>query len=109
MTPQPDLFLDAPTFETREMQFDGRETYDPALDQHRLQKQLGRVWNALKGGQWLTLDELAQKTKDPHASISARIRDLRKPAFGGYDVQRRRRGAPEHGLFEYRLSTEGRL
>jgi hypothetical protein len=97
---QPALFSTSPPF--------GGETYDPALDQHRLQKQLGRVWSAMRSGKWMTLDDIARVTKDPHASVSARLRDLRKPAFGGYDVQRRRRGTPESGLFEYRMLMEGR-
>lgn len=103
--PQPDLFsLPEPVSAPR---FDG-DTYDPALDLHRLTKQLGRVWSALQGGQWLTLDEIAKKTGDPQASISARVRDLRKQNFGGYEVERRRRGEPANGLWEYRLVLEGR-
>lgn len=35
------------------------------------------------------------------ASISARLRDLRKPKFGGYVVERRRRTV---GTWEYRVS-----
>ena len=47
-----------------------------------------------------TLAELHQITKDPEASISARLRDLRKPKFGSHDIQRR---YVERGLFVYRL------
>jgi hypothetical protein len=80
--------------------FDGA-TYDPALDHDRLTKQLGRVWSAMKDGRWRTLNELADATGDPHASISAQLRHLRKPRFGGYTVERRRRGTG--GTYEYRL------
>ncbi len=82
--------------------FDGK-TYDPALDHSRLTKQLGRVWQDMSRGEWLTLTEIAAWTGDPPASISARLRDLRKPRFGGYTVNKRRRGNPEQGLFEYQM------
>jgi len=80
-------------------QFDG-ETYEPARDHHRLNAQLARVLSVVRDGQWRTLADLAQATGDPEASISARIRDLRKEKFGGYVVERRH---VERGLFEYRL------
>lgn len=38
---------------------------------------------------WLTLDELAKLTHYPPASISAQLRHLRKPRFGGYAVVKR--------------------
>src|SRR5260370_14712307 len=40
---------------------------------------------------WLTLEELAKLTHYPPASISAQLRDLRKPEFGGYAVEKRPR------------------
>lgn len=84
----------------------GGVTYDPRLDEDRLTKQLGRVWDVMSRQHtdiWLTLAEISARTGDPQASVSARLRDLRKPKFGGYDVQRRRRGPAKNGLFEYRL------
>jgi hypothetical protein len=45
---------------------------------------------------WLTLHEIAEMTRFGEASISAQLRHLRKPAFGGYRVDKRRRiGAGE--------------
>jgi hypothetical protein len=45
---------------------------------------------------WLTLHEIAEMTRYGEASISAQLRHLRKPAFGGYRVDKRRRiGAGE--------------
>ncbi len=38
---------------------------------------------------WLTLDELAKLTHYPPASISAQLRHMRKPRFGGYEVAKR--------------------
>ena len=40
---------------------------------------------------WLTLDELSKLTHYPPASISAQLRHLRKPEFGGYAVEKRQR------------------
>tara|TARA_Y100000310_G_scaffold93475_2_gene90966 strand:- start:6073 stop:6459 length:387 start_codon:yes stop_codon:yes gene_type:complete len=79
---------------------DGR-TFQPSLDYVRLNAQMSRVVSALAEGAWRTLFEIARDTGDPEASISARIRDLRKPRFGKHTVDRRRR---EAGLFEYRLT-----
>jgi hypothetical protein len=42
---------------------------------------------------WLTLDELAKLTHYPHASISAQLRHLRKPEYGGFVVEKRPRDA----------------
>ncbi len=45
---------------------------------------------------WLTLHEIAELTRYGEASISAQLRHLRKPTFGGYRVDKRRRiGAGE--------------
>lgn len=59
---------------------------------------------------WLTLEELAKLTHYPPASISAQLRHLRKPEFGGYEVEKRQRlsGRILHGedfgtVWEYRL------
>jgi len=82
--------------------FDG-ETYNPALDYDRLKKQLGRVFNLMADGKWRTLGEIAAALADPEASVSARLRDLRKPKFGNYKVPRRRRGSVKAGLWEYCL------
>lgn len=70
--------------------------------------QLLRVLNALKGGEWLTLPELNKVTGDPVSSISAQIRHLRKPEHGSHTIKKRRRGAAERGLFEYRLVAAGK-
>lgn len=77
--------------------------YDPLIDLKRLEKQIGRVWNCMIGGRWRTLEEIEEITKDPQASISAELRHLRKPQFGGYTVNKRRRGRPGDGLFEYQI------
>src|SRR2546428_10851827 len=42
---------------------------------------------------WLTLDELSKLTHYPPASISAQLRHLRKPEFGGFALDKRQRAA----------------
>ena len=99
-----DLFNYEPA--KRHPEFDG-VTYDPALDHRRLTSQLGRVYRALHGPSgyclWRTLGEISATTGDPEASISARLRDLRKDKFGAHIVQGRRRGDVKNGHWEYRL------
>lgn len=78
-------------------------TYEPDLDRSRLGDQALRVWSVMRDGEWRTLAELAAAVTAPEASVSARLRDFRKPAWGAQTVERRRRGDPGRGVFEYRL------
>jgi hypothetical protein len=48
------------------------------------------------------LFEIAAVTGDPQTSTSAQLRHLRKPRFGGYRIDKRRRVATA-GSWEYRL------
>jgi hypothetical protein len=82
--------------------------YDPALDDDRLRRQIGRVFDLMLDGRWRSLQEIADATCDPHASISAQLRHLRKPRFGGHAVEKRRRSILG-GTWEYRLLTGGRV
>ncbi|MFZ1975823.1 MAG: hypothetical protein WAU89_23480 [Candidatus Acidiferrales bacterium] len=84
------------------VRFNGAE-YDPALDNDRLESQMGRVFEAMRDGRWRTLGELTAITRDPEASVSAQLRHLRKERFGSYTVQRQARGDRVSGLYEYRL------
>lgn len=77
--------------------------YDPALDHDRLANQIGRIYQLMIDGTWYTLSEIAVAIHAPEASISAQLRNLRKPAFGRYIINIRRRGDPEQGLWEYQL------
>jgi len=79
--------------------------YVPAFDQARLTGQLARVYTLMRDGQWRTLTEIAEATGDPHASISAQLRHLRKRQFGSFTVEKRRRGVETSGLFEYRVTA----
>ena len=85
-----------------EPRFDG-PVYDPQFDHERLKKQMGRIYSFMRGGVWHTLSEIATATGDPEASVSAQLRHLRKPRFGGYKIDKQHRGERAAGLWEYRL------
>lgn len=107
---QLDLTYNPPLPESRK--FDG-ETFEPAKDADRLSRQLkfvrnymlwcsngtSIVWQCSEG--WVTLAQIAHDLGYPESSVSARLRDLRKPKFGAYAVERRRVSG---GVFEYRVS-----
>ncbi len=85
--------------------FDG-ETFDKDLDGPRLTSQLELVKQVASTGAWWTLRHLATLCGGTEASISARLRDLRKEKFGGYVVEKRRivSGATTSGgLWVYRV------
>lgn len=85
------------------------ETYLPERDEQRLTTQLDAVQELMKDGRWYTLESLRNQVRSvtqKHAtesSISARIRDLRKPEFGGYEMQHRH---VSNGLWEYRMVVD---
>lgn len=76
------------------------ETYEKSKDYARLNAQHLRVYEAMKDERWMTLRGIADLTGDPEASISARLRDFRKPRFGGHIVLRDR---DDGGRWWYRL------
>lgn len=69
-------------------------------DAARLTGQMARISELMADGCWRTLGEIEAATGAPQASVSARLRDLRKTRFGGSVVERRRRTA---GTWEYRV------
>lgn len=79
--------------------FDGK-TFEPAKDRVRLTGQYARVFGLMKDGEWRTLANIAAVTLASEAAISARLRDMRKPRFGGHTVLRQRVSA---GLWRYRV------
>ena len=72
-------------------------TYDEARDGKRLNAQCQRVFDVMKSGAWETLESISEQTRDPQASVSARLRDLRRH---GFTVERE---YVERGLWKYRL------
>ena len=83
-----------------ELRFNGAD-YDPERDNGRLGAQLKRVFDYVSDGNWHTLEDMANNTGDPAASISAQLRHLRKTRFGSWNVERR---YINNGLYEYRLN-----
>lgn len=92
--------------ETQLLLFDGN-TFDAALDSERLTGQLGKVFSLMCDGRYRTLGEIVNAIGGgSEASVSARLRDLRKPKFGSHVVNRRRRGEGANGCFEYQLECK---
>lgn len=81
--------------------FNGPE-YVPSRDDARLSGQILRVFTLMQDGVWRSLNEISDATHDPPASVSARLRHLRKRRFGGHRVDRKHLG---HGLYQYRLTV----
>lgn len=79
--------------------FDGPDLLQDR-DAPRLTEQLKRIFGAMAGSQWRTLSELAELTGDPPASVSARLRDFRKPKFGEWIVEKE---YIRNGLYRYRI------
>ena len=73
---------------------------EPLLGGLSTGRQLGAVWDVMRDGQWHTLADIAQRTNMPEASISARLRDLRKPEHGEWNVSKRAAGG---GKYAYRV------
>jgi len=81
------------------MRFNGSD-YIASRDDVRLSGQLLRVWNAINHGLWRTLSQISEETGDPEASVSAQLRHLRKPRFGGHTIEKE---YIANGLYRYRL------
>jgi len=93
---QPELDL------SNDADFDG-EYYEPDLDKIRLTNQLQKIFDILKGGSWLRLDQIAHLTGIPEASASAHIRELRKEKRGSWEILTKRH-EQMNGLFVYKLT-----
>ena len=94
------------------MPFDGA-TYDRAQDEARLGKQLERVRRYMRDGRYHTLRQISEALDYPEASVSARLRDLRKEKWGAWVVERKR-NTGGRGTYLYRLvppapQAQGRL
>lgn len=79
--------------------FDG-STFVESRDGSRLASQLADVRRILAGGDWFGLGEIEHITGHPQASISARIRDLRKERNGSHTIERK---YVANGLWAYRM------
>lgn len=83
----------------QQLRFDGL-TYMPRLDGPRLAKQYLSVFELMSDGHFRTLRQIAELTRCPESSVSARLRDMRKPRNGRHTVEREYAG---EGLWYYRL------
>lgn len=110
MDDQPDLLDWTPpqgiVENSHNQDFDG-STYEEARDRIRLREQLDRVYTLMLDGKSRTLKRISELTGDPEPSVSARLRDLRKPKFGGHTVIREQvkdeNGKNIDGLYAYQL------
>jgi len=77
--------------------------YNEAIDGKRIKRQHETIRDFLLRHHhcWHTLEYLSRTLGYPEASISAQLRHLRKPRFGSYVVEKRRRA--NAGLWEYRV------
>lgn len=74
------------------------------IDKPRLETLLDLVSFALDDGEWWTLFGIRNFIgRGSEAGISARIRELRGM---GHKIERRRRGDPKLGLWEYRKAEQ---
>lgn len=86
--------------------------YQPRHDRARLAVQIERIRGYMVGGQWRTLREIKASLETlyapsvfPESSISAQLRNLKKPPYSLQLLKRRRVGVhgPGAGIWEYRL------
>ena len=81
-------------------------TFDFAEDCTRLDNQAEQIYGLMNDGVWRSLNGIAIITGYPEASVSARLRDFRKPKFGGHTVNRKRITG---GLWIYQLQVRQEL
>jgi hypothetical protein len=81
------------------LRFNGSD-YDHGRDSGRLTRQHERVLAVMQDNKPHTLSEISEITGDPEASVSAQLRHLRKPRFGGHHIAKTHLG---NGLYSYQL------
>lgn len=87
-----------PTMPEQPSIFDGY--YVTAADDGRLLNQLERIFYLMRDGQPRTVEQIHRIVGGTQTGVSARLRDLRKAKFGGYDIATLDHGG---GHFTYRL------
>ncbi|MGB6198951.1 MAG: hypothetical protein WA871_12335 [Candidatus Acidiferrales bacterium] len=89
-----------------------RRLYNREVIRTQLENVRDIMLSAAECDAWLTLTEISRMTRYGEASISAQLRHLRKPVFGGFRVEKRRREGEEidmrskpsaPGKWEYRI------
>ena len=88
---------------SKEADFSG-EGYSEPRDKYRLGKQAVKVYNYMHNNGWKSLNAIANATGEPSPSISAQLRNFRKPSFQPvdaiYEVEKR---YVSKGVWEYKL------
>jgi hypothetical protein len=87
-----------PTMPEQPSIFDGY--YVTAADDGRLLNQLERIFYLMRDGEARTVEQIHRIVGGTQTGVSARLRDLRKAKFGGYDIATLDHGG---GHFTYRL------
>jgi hypothetical protein len=96
----------------------GGAGYDPQFDRTRLTLQVERIRIFMFRVEWRTLREIKAALEDiyapavfPESSISAQLRNLKKPPYFYRLLKRRRAGVhgPGAGIWEYRLLPRPQL
>lgn len=75
-------------------------------DQIRLTGQLARIFRIMLDGTWWTLGQISRVADAPESSVSAQLRNLRKPEFGAHTIDRESAGG---GLHRYKLTPNPRV
>ena len=70
-------------------EFDGA-VYNSTRDRERLTGQLHSIFMLMSDGNYRTVNEIHEQLGYPHASISAQLRNLKKPKFGGHGLEKKR-------------------
>src|SRR5688572_12420258 len=90
----------------RKRKFHGADFVE-SRDQSRLERQIDRIFNVMKDGVWRSVDEIAELTKDETTgfaykatSISAQLRNLKKPENGSHTLNRRHEG---NGFYRFQI------
>lgn len=78
-------------------------TFEKEHDRKRLDRHRDLIFKFMSDGLWHTPASICEALGTDWASSGARLRDLRKPKFGGWDVQRKRSGDPDSGCWIYRM------
>lgn len=81
----------------------GPKDYKTLQDQSRLNRQHEDIKALMLDGCWRTVQEISQILSYAENSVSAQLRHLRKPEFGGWLVYRRRR--KDTSLSEYQVKN----
>lgn len=71
--------------------FPAQSDYRGAKDQIRINDQHERIKIFMLDGFWRTVREISTALEYPETSVSAQLRHLRKPQFGGFIVRRKKR------------------